>query len=94
MVRKNDARGTKVDWAKVEKATEYPRTYEITLPSGGIIFKMYKKSEMDEIMKNKNDVRNWKWKKVKLVGIRKQDCERTNNKPEIRRNESMYRYFY
>lgn len=68
MTFKSDARGVKVDWEKVALATEIARTYEITLESGGIIFKMYKPSEFKKIRANKNDPRLKKWVKVRLVG--------------------------
>lgn len=68
MTGKMGAKNANVDWRAVEKATEIRRTYEIHLINGGIIFKMYKPSEIRSIINDKNDVRNFKWKDVKMVG--------------------------
>lgn len=72
LVTKKQAAGANVDWNAVALATEIPRSYEIRLKSGGIIFKMYKPSEMRKIMNNPGtDVRSWKWESVKMVGVKK-----------------------
>lgn len=55
MVTKMQAQGAKVDWNAVEKATEIRRTYLITTKSGREFFKMYKPSEVNDILKNKKD---------------------------------------
>jgi len=51
MTTKTDAIGTKVDWKKVELATEVPRTYLITDRNGREFFKMYKPSDTKRIFK-------------------------------------------
>lgn len=51
MTTKTDARGTIVDWDKVEQATEVPRTYLIKDRFGREFFKMYKPSEAKRIFK-------------------------------------------
>ena len=45
MTRKMEAKKSEVDWGKVNRATEIPRTYEIQTAAGGYIYKMYKPSE-------------------------------------------------
>lgn len=51
MVTKTEAAGTKVDWNKVELATEVKRTYLIKDQFGHEFFKMYKPSEANRIFK-------------------------------------------
>lgn len=51
-----------------KKNKEINRTYEITLESGGIIFKYMTPTEMSKIKSNKSDPRLRKWKKISLVG--------------------------
>ena len=48
MITKRNAINTPINWKKVEKATEIPRTYQLIEPDGspGIIFKMYKPSQL------------------------------------------------
>ena len=66
MIFKTGAADAKVDWEAVRLATEIPRTYLIRTKSGGILFKMYKPSEMKRILNDPNDIRNLKWEDVKL----------------------------
>lgn len=67
MVRKSQARGAHVNWEEVERLTERKRTYEITLKSGGIIFKYYKPSEMKRL-REIHYPESAGWISTKLVG--------------------------
>ena len=49
MVTKSDAIGVKVDWDKVNAATEVKRTYLVKDRNGKEFFKMYKPSEAKRI---------------------------------------------
>lgn len=76
MVRKLEAKGAKVDWKAVNKATEIARTYLVTeIRTGKQFFKMYKPSEAQKIFKQKG----WKGSIVSKL-------ER-NKKPEPERRE-------
>lgn len=45
MITKQEAANARVDWDTINRKTEIARTYMITVPGGGIIFKMYKPSQ-------------------------------------------------
>ena len=92
MTGKSDGMKAKVDGEKVNKATEIMRTYEIELKTGGIIFKMYKPSEMNRIMTSRSDTRRDKWKKSTLVGSIRRGKEQSN-KPVIIKNRSDWGFF-
>lgn len=92
MTGKTDGMKAKVDWEKVNKATEIKRTYEIELKSGGIIFKQYKPSEMNKIMNSRFDTRRDKWKKATLVGTTKRGKDQPN-KPVIIKNHGDWGFF-
>lgn len=51
MITKLGAKGTKVDWDAVERATEVRRTYLVRDRHGNEFFKMYKPSEAQRIFK-------------------------------------------
>lgn len=51
MITKLDAKDAKVDWNKVNKATEVPRTYLVKDMFGKEFYKMYKPSEANRIFK-------------------------------------------
>ena len=51
MVTKMDVQGVKVDWKKVELATEVKRTYLVKDRFGHEFFKMYKPSETASVFK-------------------------------------------
>ena len=53
MVTKLDAKNVKVDWDKVNQATEVRRTYLCWDKDGHEFFKMYKPSEAGKIFKAK-----------------------------------------
>lgn len=53
MTSKLDAANAVVDWDKVEKATEVPRTYLVRDHLGKEFFKMYKPSQAKTIFKTK-----------------------------------------
>ena len=51
MTTKLESSGANIDWDKVEKATEVPRTYLVKDRFGNEFFKMYKPSEAKTIFK-------------------------------------------
>lgn len=44
MITKTEARGTFIDWDRVNQITEVPRTYLVRTDDGREFFKMYKPS--------------------------------------------------
>ncbi len=66
---KNTARGAKINWDAVEKATEIARSYEIQTIGGGIIFHMYKPSEVKDMLQKGIDKARG-WKSITLVGVK------------------------
>lgn len=53
MITKSEAAGAKVDWGKVNHATEVNRTYLVTDRFGNQFYKMYKPSVAAKIFKEK-----------------------------------------
>lgn len=80
---------------------EIPVTYEIVLNSGGIIYKMYKPSEMQKILqersKNPNGGRYKSWKSVTEEGeidrSKIMRAPRKLNKPQEKRRNREYDFF-
>ena len=56
MITKAGSIGTFVDWDRVRKATEKPRTFMVQDKEGHTFFKMYKPSEAPALMAKKGYV--------------------------------------
>lgn len=57
-----------VSTSLAKKNKEIKRTYEITLESGGIIFKYMTPNEMSKVKSDKSNPKIKTWKKISLVG--------------------------
>ena len=59
-----------MDWERVRRLTERQRTYEITTADGGMIFAMYKPSEVEEMKADPfSKIGLGKWRSIRLVGV-------------------------
>ena len=85
MVTKNSAMN---NGTMAVKLKEIKRTYEITLESGGILFKYMTPSEMSKIKSDKANLRLRKWKKISLVGNPDKHIKR-DPKPVIQKDLSF-----
>ena len=64
---------------------EFPRTYEVTTVSGGIIFKLMKPSEMQKISGNMEMRKKLGWASIKSVGTNRKDGD-ILPKPRVQRD--------
>lgn len=76
------------------KSKEIPRSYEIHTVGGGIIFKMYKPTEIQKMLAERTNKRCKNWLSADRVGVLASEIEWSTPKPTPRKDPYKEYDFY